>query len=188
MNEIRYETPSKDINFGLPTIFLAGPTVRGNQPHLTSWRFEAVDIFKKKKFEGNIIIPEFTDRKESDKDKFDLPIWEYEGLSNSDVNMFWIPRTRELIGLTTNHEHGVWMIKNRHKMIYGRPDDAYRIKYLDIMWEEDAKRRIEKVSCNIYSTLESTIDAALKLVKKRLLLKPVRISLPPRMPYIKIKT
>ena len=52
-----------------PTIFLAGPTVRGHQPHLTSWRFEAVELFKEKKFKGALVIPEFTSKTESDKDK-----------------------------------------------------------------------------------------------------------------------
>jgi len=28
-------------------------------------------------------------------------MWEYEGISHSDCVMFWIPRTEELIGLTT---------------------------------------------------------------------------------------
>lgn len=161
MNEIRYETPIKDIDFNKITIFLAGPTVRGNQPHLTSWRFEAIELFKKKGFNGNLIIPEFTDKTESDKYRYDLPVWEFNGLQKSKIIMFWIPRTRELIGLTTNHEFGYWLARERSKIIYGRPDDAYRITYLDIMWVEDAKRREWYTHCPIYNTLEKTVDATL---------------------------
>jgi hypothetical protein len=168
MKEIRYETNIFDfneVNFSEPTIFLAGPTVRGHQPHLTSWRFEAVELFKQKGFNGNLIIPEFKNKTESDKYRYDIPQWEFYGLQKSWVNMFWIPRTKELIGLTTNHEHGYWMARDREKVVYGRPDDAYRMTYLDIMWVEDAKYRGrvkgKYIECPIYNTLEKTIDAAI---------------------------
>ena len=168
MKEIRYETPIEQIDFTLPTIFLAGPTVRGHQPHLISWRLAAVDLFKKQSFSGNLIIPEFTDKMESDKYRYGVPIWEYNGLQKSHVIMFWIPRTRELIGLTTNYELGYWVASNRDKIIYGRPDDAYRMTYCDIMWLEDAKRKSREVKvpvpCPIYNTLEKTVNAVLHKV------------------------
>jgi hypothetical protein len=164
LTEIRYETPIENIDFQEQTVFLAGPTVRGHQPHLTSWRFEAADLFKKRGFAGNVIIPEFTNKLESDQFRYDIPIWEFKGLQRSHVIMFWIPRTRELIGLTTNHEFGYWMARDRSKMVYGRPDGAYRISYLDIMWAEDSKRRALHGDkwFPIYNTLEKTVDAALK--------------------------
>lgn len=166
LKEIRYETPLERVDFDLTqTVFFAGPTVRGNQSHLTSWRFEAVELFKKHGFVGNLIIPEFTDKMESDQYRYDIPVWEYTGLQKSHVILFWIPRTRELIGLTTNHEHGYWMALKREKVVYGRPDDAYRINYLDIMWAEDAKRRTRDTGfycpCPVYNTLEKTVKAAL---------------------------
>jgi len=159
MNEIRYETKIEDVDFNLPTVFLAGPTVRGNQPHLISWRFEAVEIFKKLNFDGNLIIPEFKDKTESDKYRYDLPVWEFNGLKKCNVIMFWVPRTRELIGLTTSFEFGYWMARDRDKVVYGRPDDSYRNTYPDIMWVEDAKEKNTK--CPIYNTLEKTIIVAL---------------------------
>jgi len=164
MREIRYETKLEGIDWLMPTVFLAGPTVRGNQQHLTSWRFAAIDLFKQKDFDGNLIIPEFTDRTESDKYRYDLPAWEFAGLTGAHVIMFWIPRTRELIGLTTNHEFGYWLARDRKKMVYGRPDDAYRMKYLDIMWIEDAKRYNPIANCPIYNTLEKTVAATLELL------------------------
>ena len=43
MKIFRYENSKDDVkNVKGPVIFLAGPTVRGNQQHLTSWRFEAI--------------------------------------------------------------------------------------------------------------------------------------------------
>jgi len=135
MKVLRYEDSLANIvDEPKPTVFLAGPTVRGNQPHLTSWRPAAIEEFAKQGFDGTLILPEFTRKAESDKGKFWIPPWEFAGLSGCDVIMFWIPRTRELIGLTTNHEHGYWLGKRPAKCVYGRPEDSYRNSYLDIMW------------------------------------------------------
>lgn len=168
INEIRYETFPSDIDYSLCSIFLAGPTVRGNQTHLTSWRPNAVDEFSKQGFEGNLIIPEFSNNKESDEVRYDLPLWEFDGLKKCDCIMFWIPRTRELIGLTTNHEIGYWMGRDRDKIIYGRPRDAFRMSYLDIMWVEDYKDRYRKNSgAPIYTSLEKTVEASINKAKFR---------------------
>ena len=59
LREVRYETRQEDVDYSLSSIFLAGPTVRGHQPHLTSWRPDAVNLLKQKGFIGNVIIPEF---------------------------------------------------------------------------------------------------------------------------------
>ena len=168
MKQIRYETPVNEVDWIKPSIFLAGPTVRGHQTHLTSWRFEAAELFKSKGFDGNLIIPEFTSKTESDKYRYDIPVWEFNGLCKSHVILFWIPRTRELIGLTTNHEHGYWMAKDREKVVYGRPDDAYRMIYLDIMWVGDAKTKSVYTPCPIYNKLEKTVDAAMGLLTRKM--------------------
>lgn len=164
MKIINYEVFHKDVDYSQPTIFLAGPTVRGNQTHLTSWRDEAIEIFKEKEFIGNLIVPEFENKYESDEVRFDLPQWEFEGLKRCHVIMFWVPRTRELQGQTTNWEHGYWVHRGRDKMVYGRPREAYRTNYLDIMWVEDLKDRFNKNSgAHIYTTLERTVQASMDL-------------------------
>jgi len=160
--QVRYETFQKDVDYSKPSIFLAGPTVRSNQPHLISWRLEAIEYFKNRGFHGNLIIPEFFDKIESHRHKYDLPLWEFESLKKCDVIMFWIPRTRELIGLTTNHELGYWMGREREKVVYGRPHDAYRCAYLDTMWAEDYKDRFgQNYGAPIHSTLEQTVQASI---------------------------
>jgi hypothetical protein len=79
----RYESSLQEVNNTQgPVIFLAGPTVRGNQTHLISWRFEAIDIFKSLGFKGSLVVPEFTSKTESDKGKNDIPLWENNGLRN----------------------------------------------------------------------------------------------------------
>lgn len=186
MKVIRYEVPVSDWEnypgsswdhpgvrrYPRPWVFLAGPTVRGNQGHLQpSWRFAAIEEFSNREFTGTLIVPEFTDLWESDKGREDIPLWEYEGLERSDVIMFWIPRTRELIGLTTNFEFGYWMRKRHETIVYGRPDDAYRVGYLDILWKKDASVQgclstaLFPVSSYIYNTLGNTVDATMRLLK-----------------------
>ena len=128
MNIIKYETPEDQLyryesaSTGKPVIFLAGPTVRGNQQHLTSWRRDAEKIFENLKFDGAVIVPEFESKTESDQYRFDIPEWEFTGLKLADVILFWVARTRELIALTTNFELGYWLGRERSKIVYGRPE------------------------------------------------------------------
>jgi nucleoside 2-deoxyribosyltransferase len=142
MNVFRYDTPVERVKESKYSVFLAGPTVRGHQQHLQpSWRFEAIEHFHKAGFCGDLIVPEFPDKAESDKGKEWIPLWEYEGLKHAKRILFWVPRTRELIGLTTNWELGFWMGQNISKISYGRPDGAYRTDYLDIMYRAIAPKR-----------------------------------------------
>lgn len=164
MNIVRYGFPIGDIpKIAGKVIFLAGPTVRGNQPTLVSWRPEAVEKFKELGFDGTLILPDFADSKESDKGRRELPIWEHEGLKRADCILFWIPRTRELWGLNTNSEHHLWTWRAPNKVVYGRPDGAYRIDYNDIMWDHLLGEH--GISRPIHKTLEDTIKAAIELVK-----------------------
>jgi len=166
MNVLRYETPESDFGkFVSPRIFLAGPTVRGHQQHLQpSWRFAAIDEFRASGFQGSLIVPEFSVQAQSDKGRTDLPIWEYAGLKLADCILFWIPRTRELIGLTTNFEFGYWM-RWREKLVYGRPDDAYRVDYLDILWKKDHDEH-GIGSQEIHDSLTAAVREALELARE----------------------
>lgn len=155
---INYDT--KDPQPHGPVIFLAGPTVRGNQPHLQpSWRRFATAEFRNAGFDGTLVSPEFDSPTESDKGKDWIPDWEFDWLTTADVKMFWIPRTRELIGLTTNVEFGMWLIGDPHRMVYGRPDDSFRNRYNDIMWRR-------KGQTQIHNTLEKTVHAAIDKIRK----------------------
>jgi len=173
LNVFRYEDSEESVNeVKGPAIFLAGPTVRGNQPHLTSWRFEAIEMFKSKGFEGSLIVPEFVSKTESDKGKKWIPLWEFNGLKRADCILFWIPRTKDeivdgkiksgLIALTTNWELGYWQGKEPSKLTYGRFDDSYRIGYLDIMWEAINGNRD-----GIHNNLSDTINTSINLANER---------------------
>ena len=162
----RYETPKEIVaNFDGPMIFLAGPTVRGNQLHLTSWRFKAIEIFQAHHFDGALVLPEFNNRFQSDKGRRDLPIWEHNGLKHSTCIMFWVPRTKECWGLNTNSEHGYWLAKKPFKLVYGRPDDAFRIEYNDVMWDEIFEEH-GGFKKPIFNTIESTVEESIRLANQ----------------------
>lgn len=167
MKVFKYENSKEEINlFNGPVIFLAGPTVRGNQVHLgPSWRVRACELLKEYGVEGGVVLPEFTDPYESDKGRVELPIWEHNGLTRADCILFWLPRTRELWGLNTNSEHGFWLAKDPTKLVYGRPDDAFRIAYNDIMHNQIYSEL--GTTRPIFNTLEDTIKASIQLATEK---------------------
>lgn len=170
MQVLRYDTPMLAIenNFShAPKIFLAGPTVRAHQTHLKSWRPDAIEIFEQLGFDGSIVIPEFLVRNEANLEKGEIPLWEFNSIRESDCVMFWVPRTEETIGLTTNYELGYWTARDRAKVVYGRPDNAYRISYPDILWTLDSEYYCDRASQAIYNTLENTVKAAMVVAAKQ---------------------
>ena len=166
MKQFRYENTEQEVTDAQgPVIFLAGPTVRGHQQHLLpSWRTTAVEILEGLKFEGSVVIPEFSNPDGDDRHKLWIPKWEYNGLKRADCILFWIPRTKELIGLTTNWEHGYWVGRKISKVVYGRPEDSYRNNYPDFMWEFIHGEL--GVGFSIYTTLEDTLKAAIHTAQK----------------------
>ncbi len=138
------------------SIVLCGPTPRNN--NVISWRVEAIEILKNTKFEGIVYIPEgkkFNTYAEQVE-------WELQAYKNSDVIVFWIPRQfPDMMGLTTNVEFGYWLKSG--KCIYGRPNTAERIRYLDYMYEKEyGKKPID----NLKELLLESIKCADKKEKK----------------------
>jgi hypothetical protein len=93
----------------------------------------------------------------------DIVQWEFDGLHLAHCILFWIPRTPELIGLTTNFEIGYWIARNQGKIVYGRPENAHRIGYVDAMWKISLRQ--EGRDRPIYRTLEDTVEAAILIAK-----------------------
>lgn len=118
---------------GQKSIFLAGPTPRGKISK--SWRTEACQKIEQLGFDGVIYVPEYSTWKPKE-DYVDQAMWEREALTESTVIMFWIPRSLpDMPAFTTNVEFGYWL--HTGKVIYGRPDDAQKIKYLDWLYKLD---------------------------------------------------
>lgn len=118
---------------GTESIFLAGPTPRDKET--ISWRNEACKILEKLNFDGLVYVPEYSSWKPK-TDYVDQAMWERKALTNASVIVFWIPRKLpEMPAFTTNVEFGYWLHTN--KVIYGRPDNAEKIKYLDWLYKLD---------------------------------------------------
>ena len=118
---------------GNKSIFLAGPTPRNEK--IESWRTTTCKKLEEFGFDGVVYVPEYSSWKPK-TDYVDQVKWEREALTESTVIMFWIPRTLpDMPAFTTNVEFGYWL--HSGKVIYGRPDDATKIKYLDWLYKED---------------------------------------------------
>lgn len=123
----------QEIIKGEKSIFLAGPTPRGKD--IISWRNEAIKILESLGFDGIVYVPEYSSWKPK-ADYVDQAMWERAGLSNATIIVFWIPRyLPDMPAFTTNVEFGYWL--HTGKVVYGRPNDAEKIKYLDWLYKLD---------------------------------------------------
>ncbi len=115
------------------SIFLAGPTPRGLD--ISSWRDDACKILEKIGFDGVVYVPEYSTWKPKE-DYVNQAMWERDALTNATVIAFWIPRQLpDMPAFTTNVEFGYWL--HSGKVVYGRPSDACKIKYLDWLYKLD---------------------------------------------------
>ena len=121
---------------GQKSIFLAGPTPRGD--NVESWRGNACNLLEQYGFDGIVYVPEYSSWKPKG-DYVDQAQWEREALSNATVIAFWIPRSLpDMPAFTTNVEFGYWL--HTGKVLYGRPDNAQKIKYLDWLYKVDTEK------------------------------------------------
>jgi ADP-ribose pyrophosphatase YjhB (NUDIX family) len=107
------------------TIFLAGPTDRGQRP--TEWRQQAIQILRDLAFDGHVFVPELEDGQwNGDRDaQF---AWEHQALSRADAIVFWVPRDlRHLPGFTTNIEWGLWARSG--KVVLGSPEGSPKMDW-----------------------------------------------------------
>jgi 8-oxo-dGTP pyrophosphatase MutT (NUDIX family) len=132
------------------TIFLAGPTSRGDG---TPWRGDALEALEKMGYDGHVFVPEPRDGQWAE-DYDDQVDWEDEGLRRADVIVFWVPRDIEgrMPGFTTNDEWGCW--KHSGKVVWGNPKDAEKVRY--------QRHYAEKLGVPVGDSLEATLGHALK--------------------------
>ena len=138
------------------SIFLAGPTPRGE--NVESWRTKACQIIEHYGFDGIAYVPEYSSWKPK-TDYVDQAQWERDALANSSVIAFWIPRfLPDMPAFTTNVEFGYWL--HTGKVLYGRPDEAKKIKYLDWLYKTDMN--IEPFN-NLEDLLINSVELANKI-------------------------
>ena len=119
------------------SIFLAGPTPRSQD--VESWRPQALKELRMTCFKGTVLVPERSDWI-TNFNYMEQIEWELKGLSLCTVIAFWIPRNMvNMQGLTTNIEFGRYVDSGR--AIYGRPEDAEHIAYLDYIYGKVTGKR-----------------------------------------------
>jgi len=133
------------------SIFLAGPSPR--QSGIISWRAKAYEILKDK-FNGVVFNPEWKDPNSTVFNYTNQVEWEWKYLHLAKSVVFWVPRElKDFPAFTTNVEFGFYIDKTN--VIYGRPDDAPKNRYLDWLYQ--------KVTGKIpFNSLEDTLLEAIK--------------------------
>jgi len=139
-------------------IFLAGPSFRPDQQG-ESWRREAVRIINVLKINPIVYVPEFRPEFGAPRGKqpqmwsFERQVqWEVEYLNKARTIMFWIPRTEELPGFTTNIEFGEWL--HSDKIVIGCPDYAINMRYI--------KERCAMRGMPVYNNIQDLCIAAVQ--------------------------
>ena len=142
----------KDLN----GIFLAGPCIREKHYGLfQNWRDTAIELFRKKDFQGDLFSPEPFCINGYD----DQIVWEDIHLQQAKVILFWIPRELNIQpAFTSNVEFGEWMSSG--KVILGYPKNACKMNYLQM--------KAEKYKIPCADTLELTVDLAITKYKELL--------------------
>lgn len=142
------------------SIFLAGPTPRSKD--VLSWRPQALEILQKLNFDGDVYLPESKNKfigKQLNISFTDITNWELEHLSRTDVICIWVPRDLNTMpAFTTNIEFGYHL--NSGKVVYGRPENAPKTRYLDFLY----KRDYNEEPC---ATLEDTLKKCVEKIKDK---------------------
>lgn len=107
------------------SIFLAGPTPRGETGSDQAWRDEAIKILRDIGYSGSVFSPEPFPKNKGYEYQVE---WEDKHLNMADAIVFWVPRTMDMPGFTTNIEYGEWMKSGR--VIFGAPPEAWKTRYL----------------------------------------------------------
>lgn len=170
------------------SIFLAGPSPRNwdQNNHGGKWRHEALDILVKLGYRGVVYIPIPRDKFYGPNDSmgayaiydpakqqpfvpheqtewnYDSQVeWELAARARADVEVFWVDRRMpDTPGLTTNVEFGQSLPFG--KVVYGRPDDADNIRYLDNCFISDLNPN--KIHPEPFTSLGETLNAAVKYI------------------------
>lgn len=139
------------------SIFLAGPSPREKTHY--DWRPEALSILEEMKYDGRVFVPLPRDGiylKDYDHDA--QATWEVRWLEISSVRAFWVPRSAELPGFTTNVEYGLF-VRDSGRMVLGYPEGATKMRYLNFL--------ARRYGVPVFSTLRETLQEAVIRANKR---------------------
>ncbi len=155
----------QDFDPKTPGIFLAGPSPR--EKTLNMWRLDAIRILQDYDFDGNIYAPLTEDG--GWLGDYNVQVkWEWKALAAATVIVFWIPRSEDLPGYTTNIEFGFVSAMRSGRVVLGTPIDAFKTRYPRRMAQElNTLGDIFGVDLEpipVSNTLEDTLASALRLM------------------------
>src|SRR5271154_4118598 len=130
------------------SIFLAGPSHRGQYEGKNHWRLEAIKLLRDYGFKGVVFSPEPM------KEEYPRQVeWENRRLHEATVILFWVPRDLVILpAFTTNVEFGEWM--RTGKCVLGYPLDAPKMRYLKI--------KADMYEIPVAHTLSDTVSLAIR--------------------------
>lgn len=141
------------------SMFLAGPSPR--ELSVSDWRVKALEYLESINFNGTVFLPipegRFYGKADSTTWSYNNQVnWECEARNVADIILFWVPRSLsgKMPGFVTNIEFGEDLSSG--KIVYGRPVDAEKCKYLD--------KRFEDLNYQVHETLEDTLNNAVELL------------------------
>ncbi len=130
-------------------IFLAGPCPRKDYEASDKWRNEAYSLLEDMGFNGYTLNP--TNKNyDKVKDLTKQTSWEHEAMKKASAIVFWLERSDEFPGFTSNFEIGEWI---RSPRVYvGIPENSKTKnanRYIAIKAEEAGKK--------VYTTLKDML-------------------------------
>ena len=130
--KVFYSDAPLDLDLNKESMFLAGPTPRSLA--VKSWRILAIQLLESFGYNGQVIVPERSVPKEH-IDYIEQTEWENYGTEKCSILVFWVPRQlKDMPGFTTNVEFGRYVESG--KVLYGRPTDAVKTRYLDWLYQK----------------------------------------------------
>jgi hypothetical protein len=143
INIIYSDQPIREVgSWNYHALFLAGPSPRNGIG--SNWREDALAVIEAEYTRRNINTPldVYVPLPSSGVvDDYDHQIeWEQAHLERADTILFWVPRDLDTLpGFTTNVEFGQFVNRDMWKaytgqsklIVYGRPENAPKTKYLD---------------------------------------------------------
>lgn len=140
------------------SVFLAGPCPRKDYK-ANDWRENTYAIFNNLCFDGTIINPtnEYFDTTNADELKIQTE-WEYEALHKASAIIFYLNRTDDNPGFTTNVEFGYYC--NMPNVFVCIPDGCTKNanRYIKLM--------CEKKNIPVFSTMEDTVAAVVNTLNR----------------------
>jgi len=147
------------------SIFLAGPSPRSADVY--DWRHDALKYLEQIGFDGEVLIPIPFKKFYGESDD---PSWTYIGQITWEENareladkiLFWVARdiAGHMPGFTTNVEYGLDL--KGGKIVYGRPNEADKIRYLDDLYQKLKKIPFADLNAMLDDTVASLGEGALR--------------------------